>query len=153
MKRVTRGKIQGSVENGETIGEVYKNTEFGVFGRVSNVASLNEDLSKTIKVASRNEIKEGKAKIYCSLDNGKKEEYEVEIEKVYRNNNDNNKSMVIRVTDPRLLEKTGGIIQGMSGSPIIQNDKLIGVVTHVLISNPTLGYGVFADLMVQKMKG
>ncbi len=61
--------------------------------------------------------------------------------------------MVIKVTDPRLLEKTGGIIQGMSGSPIIQNNKLIGVVTHVLISNPTLGYGVFADLMVQKMKG
>ncbi len=146
------GKIQGSVENQKTIGEVYKNTEFGVFGKVSNTSVLNEDLSKTIKVASRNEIKKGKATIMCTLENNKKEEYEVEIEKIFANNNEDNKSMLLKITDEKLLEKTGGIIQGMSGSPIIQNGRLIGVLTHVLVSDPTIGYGVFADLMVEKMK-
>ena len=146
------GKIQGSVENQKTIGEVYKNTEFGVFGKVSNTSVLNEDLTKTIKVASRNEIKKGKATIRCTLENNKKKEYEVEIQKIYANNNSDNKSMLVKITDEELLEKTGGIIQGMSGSPIIQNGKLIGVLTHVLVSDPTVGYGVFADLMVEKMK-
>ncbi len=146
------GKIQGSVENQKTIGEVYKNTEFGVFGKVSNTSVLNEDLSKTIKVASRNEIKKGKATIICTLENNKKEEYEVEIQKIFANNNEDNKSMLVKITDEELLEKTGGIIQGMSGSPIIQNGRLIGVLTHVLVSDPTVGYGVFADLMVEKMK-
>lgn len=146
------GKIQGSVEAQQKIGDVYKNTEFGVFGKVSNTSVLNEDLTKTVKVASRNEIKTGKATIMCTLENNIKKEYEVEIEKIYKNNNSDNKSMVIKVTDKELLEKTGGIIQGMSGSPIMQNGKIIGVLTHVLVSNPTVGYGVFADLMVEKMK-
>lgn len=146
------GKIQGSVEAQQKIGDVYKNTEFGVFGKVSNTSVLNEDLTKTVKVASRNEIKTGKATIMCTLENNIKKEYEVEIEKIYKNNNTDNKSMVIKVTDKELLEKTGGIIQGMSGSPIMQNGKIIGVLTHVLLSNPTVGYGVFADLMVEKMK-
>lgn len=146
------GKIQGSVENQKTIGEVYKNTEFGVFGKLSNTSVLNEDLSKTVKVASRNEIKTGKATIMCTIENNQKKEYEVEIEKIYINNNTDNKSMVLKITDEQLLEKTGGIIQGMSGSPIMQNGRLIGVLTHVLVSNPTVGYGVFADLMVEKMK-
>lgn len=146
------GKIQGSVEAQQKIGDVYKNTEFGVFGKVSNTSVLNEDLTKTVKVASRNEIKTGKATIMCTLENNIKKEYEVEIEKIYKNNNTDNKSMVIKVTDKELLEKTGGIIQGMSGSPIMQNGKIIGVLTHVLVSNPTVGYGVFADLMVEKMK-
>ncbi len=146
------GKIQGSVENQKTIGEVYKNTEFGVFGKVSNTSVLGEDLTKTVKVASRNEIKRGTATILCTLDNNQKKEYEVEIEKIYTNNNEDNKSMVIKIKDKELLEKTGGIIQGMSGSPIMQNGRLIGVLTHVLVSNPTVGYGVFADLMVEKMK-
>lgn len=146
------GKIQGSVETQQKIGDVYKNTEFGVFGKVSNTSVLNEDLTKTVKVASRNEIKTGKATIMCTLENNIKKEYEVEIEKIYKNNNSDNKSMVLKVTDKELLDKTGGIIQGMSGSPIMQNGKIIGVLTHVLVSNPTVGYGVFADLMVEKMK-
>ena len=146
------GKIQGSVETQQTIGDVYKNTEFGVFGKVSNTSVLNEDLTKTVRVASRNEIKTGKATIMCTLEDNIKKEYEVEIEKIYKNNNSDNKSMVIKITDEELIEKTGGIIQGMSGSPIMQNGKLIGVLTHVLVSNPTMGYGVFADLMVEKMK-
>ena len=146
------GKIQGSVEAQQKIGDVYKNTEFGVFGKVSNTSVLNEDLTKTVKVASRNEIKTGKATIMCTLENNIKKEYEVEIEKIYKNNNTDNKSMVIKVTDKELLEKTGGIIQGMSGSPIMQNGKIIGVLTHVLVSNPTVGYGVFADIMLKQMR-
>ena len=97
-------------------------------------------------------MKVGKAKIMCSTENGKIEEYEIEIEKIYKENNYNNKSMLIKITDERLLEKTGGIIQGMSGSPIIQNGKFIGAVTHVLVNNPTEGYGVFGDIMIKEMK-
>lgn len=100
----------------------------------------------------RDEINLGKATILCSLDNQKVEEYEIEIKKIYPENNYNNKSMQIKVTDERLLEKTGGIIQGMSGSPIIQNGKFIGAVTHVLVNNPEEGYAVFGDIMLKQAK-
>ena len=103
-------------------------------------------------MALRKEIKIGKATILCSLDNQKVEEYEIEIEKIDTQNSYNNKSMKIRVTDERLLEKTGGIIQGMSGSPIIQNGKFVGAVTHVLINNPQEGYAVFGDMMIKESK-
>ena len=103
-------------------------------------------------MALRDEIKTGKAQILCELENGKTEKYDVEIKKVYLNNNENNKSMVIKITDEKLIEKTGGIIQGMSGAPIIQNGKFIGAVTHVLVNDPTVGYGVFADIMIKQLK-
>ena len=105
-----------------------------------------------MELALRNEIKLGKAKIMCSLENEKIEEYEIEIEKIYRENNYDNKSMLIKITDERLLEKTGGIIQGMSGSPIIQNGKFVGAVTHVLVNNPQEGYAVFGDIMLKQMR-
>ena len=105
-----------------------------------------------MEVALREEIKLGKATILCSLDNEKVEEYEIEIEKIYRDNNYNNKSMQVKVTDKRLLEKTGGIIQGMSGSPVIQNGKFIGALTHVLVNNPQEGYAVFGDIMLKQSK-
>lgn len=105
-----------------------------------------------MEVALREEIKLGKATILCSLDNEKVEEYEIEIEKIYRDNNYNNKSMQIKVTDQRLLEKTGGIIQGMSGSPILQNGKFVGAITHVLLNNPQEGYAVFGDIMLKQSK-
>ena len=146
------GKIQGSIENGQNIGTIYKNTKFGIYGQVNNLSSLNLDSSKEMEVALREEIKTGKATILCSLDNKNVESYEIEIEKIYKQNNFDNKSMQIKVTDPKLLEKTGGIIQGMSGSPIIQNGKFIGAVTHVLVNNPKEGYGVFGDLMIKQMK-
>ena len=104
-----------------------------------------------MEVALRSEIKEGKATILCSLENGKVEEYDIEIEKIYQNNNYDNKSMLIKITDERLLEKTGGIIQGMSGSPIIQNGKFIGAVTHVLVNNPEEGFAVFGDIMLKQL--
>lgn len=105
------GRIQGTVDNQKNIGEIYKNTKFGIYGKVDNVSSLNIDYSKEMELASRDEIKTGKATIMCSLENGKIEEYEIEIEKIFKDNNYDNKSMLIKVTDSRLLEKTGGIIQ------------------------------------------
>ena len=146
------GKIQGSIEKGTTIGNINKNTRFGIYGVVDNLSAINIDMSKEMEVALRDEIKIGKATILCSLDNEIPQEYEIEIEKIYRDNNYDNKSMGIKVTDEKLLEKTGGIIQGMSGSPIIQNGKFIGALTHVLVNNPEEGYGVFADIMIKQSK-
>ena len=97
-------------------------------------------------------IKEGKAKILCQLDNSGVKEYEIEIEKIYINNNENNKSMLIKVTDQNLLNLTGGIIQGMSGSPIIQSEKFVGAITSVLVNDPQQGYGVFGDILIKQMR-
>ena len=146
------GELQGSIDNGKIIGEVYKNTNFGIYGKINNVEELNQDSDKVMEVMARDEVKEGKASILCTLDDNKQEEYEIEIEKVYTSTNRSNKNMIIKVTDQRLLEKTGGIIQGMSGSPIIQDGKFVGAVTHVMVNNPEKGYGIFADTMLKQMK-
>lgn len=146
------GKIQGSIENQANIGLISKNSKFGIYGKVDNLSSLNIDTSKEMEVALRDEIHLGKATILCSLDNDKPKEYEIEIQNIYKENNYDNKSMKIKVTDERLLEKTGGIIQGMSGSPIIQNGKFIGAVTHVLVNSPQEGYAVFGDIMLKQSK-
>ncbi len=148
----TPGKIQGTIENQESIGLISKNTKFGIYGTVDNLSSLNVDTSKEMEVATRDEIELGSATILCSLDNNAPQEYEIEIEKIFKDNNYDNKSMQIRVTDKSLIEKTGGIIQGMSGSPIIQNGKFVGAVTHVLVDNPEEGYGVFADIMLKQTR-
>ena len=108
------GKIQGTIENQQTIGEISKNTGFGIYGKVDNISSLDIDASKEMEVALRDEIKLGKAKILCNLDSKNVQEYEIEIKKIYKENNYNNKSMEIEITDERLINKTGGIIQGMS---------------------------------------
>ena len=144
------GEIKGIIEGGNKLGDIAKNTRFGVFGKISN-QNLMDINSSEMEIASRNEIKLGKAEIICELESGKKETYEIEIQKIYMNNNKDNKSMLIKVTDKKLLEKTGGIIQGMSGSPIIQDGKFVGAVTHVLVNDPTSGYGVFADMMLKQM--
>jgi len=146
------GKIQGTIENQNNIGTIGKNTRYGIYGKVDNLASLNIDTSKEAEVALREEIQIGKAKILCSLDNQKPQEYEIEIEKIYKDNNYDNKSMKIKVTDEKLLEKTGGIIQGMSGSPVLQNGKFVGAITHVLVNNPQEGYAVFGDIMLKQAK-
>ena len=146
------GEIKGTILNQQTIGRVSKNTQFGIYGTLDNLTSLNIDTSKKMKVALRDEIRIGEAKIICSLDNSNKtKEYSIEIEKIYYDNDYNNKSMLIRVTDPELIDKTGGIIRGLSGAPIIQNGKFIGAVTNVLVSNPEIGYAIFGDLMVKEM--
>ena len=105
------GRIQGTVDNQKNIGIIYKNTKFGIYGKVDNISSLDIDKSKEMELALRDEIKQGKATIMCSLENGKIEEYDIEIEKIFKENNYDNKSMMIKITDERLLDKTGGIIQ------------------------------------------
>ena len=146
------GKMQGTVNKQQNIGQIYKNTNFGIYGTVSNLSALNIDGSKEMEVALREEIQTGPAVILNSLDGEKVEEYNIEIQKVYTNNDYDNKSMLIKVNDERLIEKTGGIIQGMSGSPIIQNGKFVGAVTNVLVNDPTKGYGIFGDLMIKQAK-
>ena len=146
------GEIRGTIEAGHTIGNISKNTKFGVFGTLNKTPYLTVSDENAMQVALREEIKTDKAQIICELENGKKEYYDIEIQKVFVNNNKDNKSMLIKITDLKLLKKTGGIIQGMSGAPIIQNGKFVGAVTHVLVNDPTIGYGVFADIMLKQMK-
>lgn len=145
------GEIKGTIMNQTNIGEVTKNTDFGIYGNLTNTASLNINSQKVIDVALRSEIKTGNAKVLCTLENGVTKEYDIEIKKIYANNNSDNKSMLIKVTDEDLLNQTGGIIRGLSGAPIIQNGKFCGAVTHVLVSDPTMGYAVFGDLMIKEM--
>lgn len=145
------GKVQGTIENQKTIGNIYKNSNLGIYGTLSNLEGVKLDFAKEIPVAKREEIKVDKAYIYCSLDGEKAKEYEIKIQNIYLNNNSDNKSMLIKVIDENLINQTGGIIQGMSGSPIIQNGKFIGAITNVLVNDPTQGYAVFGDIMIKEM--
>lgn len=151
-KKGDPGEIRGTIESGHTIGNIDKNTSFGVFGTLNKTPYINIQNNDEIEVALREEIKIEDAQIICELENGKREKYNIKIQKVFLNNNKDNKSMLIKITDEKLLEKTGGIIQGMSGAPIIQNGKFMGAVTHVLVNDPTIGYGVFADIMIKQMR-
>ena len=146
------GKIQGSISEQSNIGTIKKNSIFGIYGVAEDVQKIKIDPNKKMNVATRNEIELGEATILCSLDDEKTKEYKIQIEKIYLNNNYDNKSMLIKVTDKELIEKTGGIIQGMSGSPVIQNGKFIGAITNVLVNDPTKGYAVFGDIMVSQMQ-
>lgn len=146
------GRIQGTIDNQTNIGSIYKNTKFGIYGKVSNPSALQLDSSKEMDVALREEIKEGPATILCNLDGTSPREYNIQIERIFRENNYDNKSMKIKITDENLLNKTGGIIQGMSGSPVIQNGKFVGAVTHVLVNNPKEGYAVFGDIMLKQIR-
>lgn len=145
------GEIRGSIEGQLKLGNISQNTSFGIFGNITNKSKL-EITEQEREVMPRNEIRQGKAQIICELEEGKKKYYDIEIQKIYIANNQDNKSMLIKVTDKELLEKTGGIIQGMSGSPIVQDGKFVGAVTHVLVNDPTTGYAVFADMMLKQMK-
>ena len=140
----TPGEVKGYFSSGKT-GTLLENTTNGVFGVF---ASLPEGLpSEPIPVGGRNEIKAGKAYIYCTLDGTTPERYEIQISEIRRDSM-SNKCFNVKVTDKSLIEKSGGIVQGMSGSPIIQNGKLVGAVTHVLVNDPTAGYGIFIENML-----
>ena len=97
------------------------------------------------------EIKPGKATIICTIEGTIPKEYEIEIQKIYNLSGKSTKGMIVKVTDQKLLEKTGGIVQGMSGSPIIQNGKFAGAITHVFVNDPTRGYAVYADTMIEQI--
>lgn len=151
-KKGIPGEIKGSISNGLLVGEVNENTNFGIFGNLDNEISLTTDkYQEGIEVAVRDEIQLGEATVLCTVEGNKTEEYNIEITQINYDNNTNNKSMQVKITDEKLIEKTGGIICGMSGSPIIQNGKLIGVLTNVLVSDPQVGYAVFSDIMIKKM--
>ncbi len=144
------GELRGLFMQGKNEqGLVEKNNNYGVFGEISNKSNLLEELQE-VEVGSRVLVKPGKAQIRCCIDGNKVETFDIEIIKTNYQNYSNDKSMVIRVIDDRLIEKTGGIVQGMSGSPIIQNGKLIGAVTHVFVNDPTKGFGVYIDWMLNQ---
>lgn len=145
------GEIKGSISKEKSIGNVNQNTNFGIFGNLSETPTTLEKYKDGLEIALRNEIEIGKATIISSLENNKLEEFEIEITEIYEENNVDNKSMKLKITDEKLLNKTGGIICGMSGSPIIQNNKVIGVLTNVLVSDPSIGYGIFSDIMIKEM--
>ncbi len=146
------GEIRGTIANQKTIGEVSKNTQFGIYGKLDNLTSLNIDTSKALPVALRDEIQVGDATVLCSLDGKSSKEYKIKIEKINKNNNYDNKSMLIRVIDQELINQTGGIVRGLSGSPVLQNGKFVGAVTNVLVSNPEIGYAIFGDMMIKEMR-
>ncbi len=126
------------------VGELWDNCDEGVFGRFSEIPDTS---CEPMQIATQEEIKEESAIIRTTLSGNRIEEYEIEIERIYKNSG-STKNFLVRVTDERLIEKTGGIVQGMSGSPIIQNGKLVGAVTHVLIDDPTRGYGISIENML-----
>ena len=144
------GEIRGIINSSYTLGNVVKNNEFGIFGKLLNENYISSK-GDAIPVASRMEIRPGKAIILCTVEGSIPKEYEIEIQKIYNISGKSTKSMIIKVTDQELLQKTGGIVQGMSGSPIIQNGKFIGAVTHVFVNDPTRGYAVFADTMIEQV--
>ncbi len=138
------GEIHGSF-NGKKLGAVVKNCESGIFGLFSTVPEQTK--YKSLPIGSRNTVKEGRATLLCTLDEHGIREYEIELFSV-DTEGAGNRSFSVRITDPKLIEQTGGIVQGMSGSPIIQDGHLIGALTHVMISDPCLGYGIFIENML-----
>lgn len=131
-------------------GSILKNTKYGIIGQYQDISDVI-DANLTTKVGGRLSVKPGKASIVSSI-SGIREEYEIEIIKANYQKNDDDKSIVFRVTDKRLLDLTGGIVQGMSGSPILQDGKMVGAVTHVFIKDPTKGYGVYIDWMLKELQ-
>ncbi len=137
------GQLLGTLKDKNPIGTIDKNVEQGIFGKAASGWQ-----GELLPVADNDEIRTGGAKIRSNVSGEEVQEYSVEILKIYPASKGGGRNMLIKITDPRLLEVTGGIVQGMSGSPIIQNGKLIGAVTHVLVNDPTTGYGIFIENML-----
>lgn len=136
------------LKESQVLGNVESNTDFGIFGKMGR----NPDHSlynEPIPVAMSSEVQEGPAQILTVLEGQQVERFNVEIIHVARQQQPATKGMVLRITDPRLIDKTGGIVQGMSGSPIVQNGKLVGAVTHVFVNDPKSGYGCFIEWMLK----
>ena len=138
------GSISCDFSNKE-IGVLNKNTRQGIYGKYSNKVDLSQ--FSEYEVALSQEVQKGFCQIITTVDESGPQVYSAEITRIYQN--DDEKNMIIKITDERLIEKTGGIVQGMSGTPIIQNGKLVGAITHVIVNNPLKGYGVFAQTMLE----
>ena len=137
------GQLRGALAGSKELGSLDKNTGRGLFGSAAEGWQ-----GKSMPVAASNQVQTGPATILSTVDGNGVREYSVEICKIYAKTKTGDKNMLIRVTDPALLAVTGGIVQGMSGSPIIQDGKLVGAVTHVLVNEPTTGYGIFIENML-----
>lgn len=137
------GMLQGAFDGSQLLGDVVKNTPCGVFGRLYQPPE-----GETVEVAHRSEIQTGPAEILCNVEGDQVERFSVEIQRIYPVDDGTGRNLMLKVTDQRLLACTGGIVQGMSGSPILQNGKLVGAVTHVLVSDPKIGYGIFMESML-----
>lgn len=143
------GELRGIfINEQQSLGIIKNNTECGIFG-VGNEALINKKFNKPMKVALKNEVKVGKAQILTTVEGNEPKLYDIVIERLLPQETPGSKSMIIKIIDPAFVEITGGIVQGMSGSPIIQNNKLVGAVTHVLINKPDTGYGIYMDWMLQ----
>ncbi|MBH1940241.1 SpoIVB peptidase [Mobilitalea sibirica] len=146
------GELIGMIRQSDKykLGDIKNNTYQGIFGNMNkNNSNLLND--KPLKIALKQEVKKGKAYIRCTVED-KVNDFEIEIESVDISNNNHSKGIILKITDERLLNLTGGIVQGMSGSPIIQNNKIIGAVTHVFIQDSTKGYGTFIENMVNNLE-
>lgn len=139
------GELFGSFASNVACGEITKNCEQGIFGTTASKAS-----GEALPIAFRSEVKIGKATILTTIEGTTPKEYEVEIERIIQSPSARSKNIIVKVTDSKLLEITGGIVQGMSGSPIIQDGKLVGAITHVFVSDPTRGYGIFIEDMLKE---
>ena len=148
------GELIGIFSSSEgRMGKLIANTEFGIFGEGLSTEKTGVGYRDGVQLAYPDEVHTGEAKMLCTTDSGEPKEYSCRIIKCSAQNEPSVKGIVVEVTDERLIEKTGGIVQGMSGSPIIQDGKLVGVVTHVMINNPKRGYGVYAYWMYTKGQG
>jgi stage IV sporulation protein B len=141
-------KLTHFLDEDKVVGDIKKNTPFGIFGHMNSRLD-NEISKKAIPIGLSEDVKKGPAQIYTVVEGQKVEKFDIEVVEIVNQKFPATKGLVIKVTDPVLLEKTGGIVQGMSGSPIIQNGKLIGAVTHVFVNDPTSGYGCFIEWMLQ----
>ena len=144
------GELQGRFTRSPVYGVLDKNCESGIYGRLSE-ATCKELCSgaEELQMGYRQDITTGEAYIWSTLSGSSPERYSAEIERVDYSSGEGSKNMVIHITDPRLIDSSGGIVQGMSGSPVVQNGKLIGAVTHVFVSDPTRGYAIFAENMFE----
>ena len=144
------GELRGLfVNERSTIGKISINATSGIFGSTTKDL-INPKFSEPMSIGLRNEVKEGPATIISTVGDEGPKEYSIEIVKLLQQDKSGPKSMIIKVTDEELLSKTGGIAQGMSGSPIIQNNKIVGAVTHVLINKPDIGYGIYIEWMLEE---
>jgi stage IV sporulation protein B len=142
------GELRGLfIDSEDEIGNIEKNTNCGIYGRAQKKIT-NNIYTEPISIALQGQIKEGPAEILTTTEGTDVKSYKIMIEKLTNQNKPNPKSMIIRVVDKELLEKTGGIVQGMSGSPILQDGKLVGAVTHVFINRPDMGYGIYIEWML-----
>lgn len=143
----TPGQLQGVFDTSATLGMLYANTSGGVFGSLTDRGWVS---GQAMEVAERSQVKAGAATILCNISGDKVEEYKIQIMKVFPESESDCRDYLLKVTDQRLLDATGGIVQGMSGSPIIQDGKLVGAVTHVMVDDPTCGYGIYAGRMLKQ---